>query len=548
MARDVTIQARTDRAAHNAQMNGQGAGSDRQSDNGQRGALEEVPPCDPAVIALITGEQATRLRCVPIRTERGRLEVAMVDLADFAAADEVSVTAGMPVTRIAVTEAVMRDLLDGSYGTTAAAMAARLAGDDGDEESLANLEAIDAEALHRMAEQPTLINLVNLLIVEAIRRRTSDIHIEPFDRDLAVKYRIDGELERQQSPPKHLQPAITSRVKIMAGMNIAERYVPQDGHITLRFEGRKVDIRVSTVPTIYGESVVMRILDKETVNLDLETLGMREADRSTVERLIRLPHGMVLVTGPTGSGKTTTLYAALTKVFDPTKKIITIEDPVEYELDGVNQIPVNPKRGLSFASGLRSILRQDPDIIMVGEIRDAETADIAVRSALTGHLLFSTLHTNDAVSAIGRLMDMGVEPFLLASVLEGVIAQRLGRRIRPDARIEKPIDDAIRLRLQPEELKLFADGTGGHRCFDAAPSDKPGDTGFEGRLGFFELLEINTDMRGAIGQRVNARELASLASPGHVTMRGDGLLKASQGSTTIEQVLRATQDSERVGE
>ena len=548
MTQEAAIHARSGRTAHNVPMNGDGLGSGRVTGNGRVLPLAEAPACDPGVIALITGEQATRLRCVPIRAELGRLHVAMVDAGDFEAADEVSVTAGMPVTRIAVTEQVMRELLDRSYGTTAAAMAARLGGEDGDSESLANLEAIDAEALHRMAEQPTLINLVNLVIVEAIRRRTSDIHIEPFERDLAVKYRIDGELVRQQSPPKHLQPAITSRVKIMAGMNIAERYVPQDGHITLRFEGRKVDIRVSTVPTIYGESVVMRILDKESVNLDLETLGMRERDRKTVDRLIRLPHGMVLVTGPTGSGKTTTLYAALTKVFDPSKKIITIEDPVEYELDGINQIPVNPKRGLSFASGLRSILRQDPDIIMVGEIRDAETADIAVRSALTGHLIFSTLHTNDAVSAIGRLLDMDVEPFLLASVLEGVVAQRLGRRIRPDARTEKPIDEAIRLRLTHEELKLFEDGRGGYRCFDAQPSGKPGDTGFEGRLGFFELLEITPRMRGAIGQRLGAQELLPLASKDHVTMRGDGLIKAAQGLTTIEQVLRATQDSERVGD
>ena len=258
-----------------------------------------------------------------------------------------------------------------------------------------------------MAETPSLINLVNLLILEAIRSRASDLHIEPFENELRIKYRIDGVLVEQSPPPKHLQPALVGRIKIMAGMNIAERYVPQDGHITLRFEGRKVDLRVSTVPTLYGESVVMRILDKSTLPLELEALGMTAQMRTEIDALIEKPHGLILVTGPTGSGKTTTLYTALTKLYDPRKKIITIEDPVEYELSGINQIPVNPKRGLNFATGLRHILRQDPDVVMVGEIRDGDTADIAIRSALTGHLIFSTLHTNDAISSIGRLIDMG---------------------------------------------------------------------------------------------------------------------------------------------
>jgi type II secretory ATPase GspE/PulE/Tfp pilus assembly ATPase PilB-like protein len=353
---------------------------------GSRAPLTELPRVDPASSSLISAEQAVRLRAVPFRQENGRLQVAIVDPGDFAAADELSVVTGLPVERIAISPSLFEALLRTAFGATAAQMAARLGGGGGPEDDLvSNLHAVEADDVQRMAEQPTLINLVNLIILEAIKSRASDIHVEPFERKLTVKYRIDGVLREQTSPPKHLQPAITSRVKIMAGMNIAERYVPQDGHITLRFEGRKVDIRVSTVPTIYGESVVMRILDKEAITLDLKTLGMREPDRAEMDRLLDLPHGMVLVTGPTGSGKTTTLYAGLTKLYDPSLKIITIEDPVEYELAGVNQIPVNPERGLSFASGLRSILRQDPDVIMVGEIRDNETADIAVRAALTVH-------------------------------------------------------------------------------------------------------------------------------------------------------------------
>jgi len=504
--------------------------------------LEQRPPIDPRASRLISADQATRLRAVPFRMEDGRLHVAMAEPSDFEAADEISVSSGMPVTRFEAAPDVLRDMMREGFGTTAAAMSARL-GENQDEtadELIANLEAIDADELHRMAEQPTLINLVNLIILEAVRSRSSDVHIEPFERRVSVRYRIDGVLIEQSSPPKHLQPAITSRIKIMAGMNIAERYVPQDGHITLRFEGRKVDVRVSTVPTIYGESVVMRILDKESVRLDLAELGMRERDCQAMQRLIDLPHGMVLVTGPTGSGKTTTLYAAISKLYDPTLKIITIEDPVEYELGGVNQIPVNPKRGLTFATGLRSILRQDPDVIMVGEIRDKETADIAVRSALTGHLLFSTLHTNDAVSAVGRLLDMDVEPFLLASVLEGVLAQRLGRKLCARCKARGPLPEAVCHRLTPSELALFPGG----QCHAAVGCEHCSQSGYKGRVGYFEVLEVTGEMRAGISQRLGGRELLRMAGPGHETIRRDGMIKAGQGVTTIDEVFRATQDAE----
>ncbi len=494
------------------------------------------------VASLISAERAMRLRAAPVRMEAGRAVLAMVDPGDEAAADEIAVVIGKPVRREGVTPDAFAAILRTAYGTTAAAMAARLGGGaEGDESALiANLQAVEADDLHRMAEQPSLINLVNLVILEAIRARASDIHVEPFEKELKVKYRIDGVLREQAPPPKHLQPAITSRVKIMAGMNIAERYVPQDGHITLRYEGRKIDIRVSTVPTLYGESVVMRILDKENVRLDLETLGMRAPDRAEMDRLVALPHGMLLVTGPTGSGKTTTLYACLTKVSDPTKKIITIEDPVEYELSGVNQIPVNPKRGLSFATGLRSILRQDPDIVMVGEIRDLETAEISVRAALTGHLIFSTLHTNNAVSAPGRLLDMGVEPFLLASVLEGVVGQRLGRRLCGSCRRESPVPPEALARMTASEREYFKSGT----AWTGAGCERCENTGFSRRLGFYELLVASPAVRAAVGERRTAAEMLKVVPRGWVNMRQDGLMKAASGMTALSEVFRATQDTD----
>jgi type II secretory ATPase GspE/PulE/Tfp pilus assembly ATPase PilB-like protein len=509
---------------------------------GARPELTQKPDVDAAAASLVPAEQAVRLRAIPYAFENGRLLVAMLDPSDLLGADEVSVCTGKPVTRVPISREAFTELLRETHGTTAAQMAARLGGADASQDDLVtNLEAIEADDLHRMAEQPSLINLVNLIILEAIRERASDVHVEPFEKQLAVKYRIDGMLVGREPPPKQLQPAITSRIKIMAGMNIAERYAPQDGHISLRFEGRKIDIRVSTVPTLYGESVVMRILDKEAINLDLVALGMREPDRNSMQKLIDLPHGMVLVTGPTGSGKTTTLYAALSKLYDPSLKIITIEDPVEYELNGVNQIPVNPKRGLHFADGLRSILRQDPDVIMVGEIRDGETAEISVRAALTGHLVFSTLHTNNAVSAAGRLLDMGVEPFLLSSVLEGIIAQRLGRRVCQHCKKPMPLPEELKHRLADAELAMFEGGM----CYRGAGCEKCNNVGMRSRLGFFEVILTTVKMRQAISRRQSSsQDVGATLGPGFITMRRDGIIKAAQGMTTIEEVLRATQDAE----
>lgn len=507
--------------------------------------LEQKPEVDAEATQLITADQAVRLRAVPYGFRGRRVLAAMLDASDVAAADELSVLCGRPVTPVAIAKDAFGELLRGTYGITAAQMAARLGGEaEEQDELISNLEAIEADDLHRMAEQPSLINLVNLIILEAIRSRTSDVHVEPFEKKLTVKYRVDGSLVEQPSPPKHLQPAITSRIKIMAGMNIAERYAPQDGHITLRFEGRKIDIRVSTVPTLYGESVVMRILDKESIQLDLKALGMREVDRDSMQKLIDMPHGMILVTGPTGSGKTTTLYAALTKLYDPSLKIITIEDPVEYELAGVNQIPVNPKRGLTFANGLRSILRQDPDVVMVGEIRDGETAEIAVRAALTGHLIFSTLHTNNAVSAAGRLMDMGVEPFLLSSVLEGILAQRLGRKICQHCKVPQPLAEHLKHRLSHQEMSLFVDGNG----YRGAGCEKCDGHGTRGRVGFFELVMMTPAVRQLVAKRATSAEIQAALGPAWITMRKDGLIKAASGDTMLDEVLRATQDaSDEIG-
>ncbi len=500
---------------------------------------EAVPEADPSAAERIDPDVAVRLRIVPLRVERGRLVVAMVDPLDISAADETSALARMPLVRIGMDASGFSELMRRVYGTTAARMAESLAEDSelqgGEIEH--NLDAIEADDVHRMAEQPTLINLVNLVILEAVQNRTSDIHIEPFETELKVKYRIDGVLIEQPSPPKHLQPALIGRVKIMAHMNIAERYVPQDGHITLRFEGRKVDIRVSTVPTVYGESVVMRILDKSSLPLDLVSLGMQERMRTAMDKMIQKPHGMVLVTGPTGSGKTTTLYACLNKLYDPRKKIITIEDPVEYELGGINQIPVNPKRGLTFATGLRAILRQDPDVIFVGEVRDNETVDIAIRSALTGHLLFSTLHTNDSISSVGRLVDMGAEPFLIASVLEGLLAQRLGRRVCKECATRVPLTEDMAARITPEERALFTQGaTIGRGC------EKCNGSGFKGRMGFYEIARINSRLREGISKGKSTLDLKAMVDADFQSMRDDGMIKAAAGMTTIDEVLRATQD------
>ncbi|MDO8603775.1 MAG: type II secretion system ATPase GspE [Candidatus Omnitrophota bacterium] len=383
-----------------------------------------------------------------------------------------------------------------------------------------------------------VIKLVNMLIEEALKRRASDIHVEPLENKFRIRYRIDGVLHEIQGPPKRLQGSIISRLKIMAGMDIAEKRLPQDGRIKLRLENKELDLRVSTLPAIHGESVVMRILDKSGFMVGLEDMGLLPENKKDFERLINLPNGMILVTGPTGSGKTTTLYATLSHINQKERKVITIEDPVEYQLDGINQVQVKPQINLTFASGLRSMLRQAPDIIMVGEIRDLETAEIAVQSALTGHLIFSTLHTNDAAGAVTRLVDMGIKPYLVASTVQCVMAQRLVRTVCPSCReAHKPSEEEIAvLSLDPSQsadLELYK-GKGCPVCSN---------TGFKGRMGIYELLVLNDKLRELILENVPSTVLCKRAVEfGMRTLKEDGVEKVKRGYTTIEEVLRVTQD------
>lgn len=500
--------------------------------------LVKKPDVDAKASELLGSEQAVRLQAIAYAFEGARLLVAMMNPADLAAADEVAVTCGHPIRRMSIAPVAFAELMREVHGITAAQMAARLGGAGDADELVANLDAIEADDLHRMAEQPSLINLVNLLVLEGIRARASDVHVEPFERQLTVKYRVDGVLVEQESPPKQLQAAITSRIKIMAGMNIAERYAPQDGHISLRFEGRKIDIRVSTVPTLYGESVVMRILDRANLALDPGSLGFDADLAAQFLGALAQPHGIMLVTGPTGSGKTTTLYAALAHLNARERKLMTIEDPIEYRLPGVVQSQVNPVIGYTFSSALRSFLRQDPDVMMVGEIRDSETAQIAVQAALTGHMILSTLHTNTAAGAVTRLLDMGVEPFLLSSVLTGVLAQRLVRRLCPHCREPYKADPALleRLGITPDAdlHDTFYHPVGCPQCKGS---------GYAGRMAVFEFIRIDREMAGLILHRADTRAIAAAAArAGSGTLRADGIAKARQGLTALEEVLRVASE------
>lgn len=406
----------------------------------------------------------------------------------------------------------------------------RLLADVTEEETVQ--EVGDLSALRDLAQEQGIIRLVNLIIENAVKERTSDIHVEPEEMDVRVRYRIDGILYDKEMLPLKTQAALSSRIKLLSQMNIAERRLPQDGRIKGRYGGKDIDIRVSTLPTVYGESIVMRLLDREASFIGLEELGFDRLLLDKYDNLIKKPYGMLLITGPTGSGKTTTLYASLAKINHPDKKLITIEEPVEYLLKGINQIQVRPKIGLTFASGLRHIVRQDPDVVMVGEIRDLETANISIHAALTGHLLFSTLHTNDAPSALTRLSDMGVENYLIASTLIGIMAQRLVRRICHECK-ESVAAPAEMLETLGPDVKTISRGAGCPACMN---------TGYKGRIAIFELLEINDDVRDLIVDKSSAREIKEKAvSLGMRTLYHDGIEKVKKGITTLEEVLRVTQ-------
>jgi len=483
-------------------------------------------------------------RILPLDLNDQKLHLAMANPVDLVLLENIRKAYGFDIeVKVADGGEIDRKIED-LYGSGTSSMKMIL--DDLQEEELEILgseEDQDVDALRDMASEAPVIKLVNLLFSQAVEIGASDIHIEPFEGDLHIRFRVDGVLQEHESPPKRLQSAIISRIKILARLNIAEHRLPQDGRIRLRILGKKIDVRVSTVPTMYGESVVMRLLDQTSMFIELEDLGFPEDNLKTFKELIQHPHGMILVTGPTGSGKTTTLYAALDKINEPGKKILTLEDPVEYQLKGVNQIQVNTKIGLNFAGGLRAFVRQDPDVIMVGEIRDRETAEISIQSALTGHLVFSTVHTNDAVGAVTRLQDMGVENYLIASCLDGVLAQRLVRQICPDCRVPvKPDARALQeLEIDPAlaaELTVYH-GAGCKRC---------GNTGYRGRMGIYELFVINEEFKQLIVDQASANVLKKAARrAGMRTLRDDGWVNVRRGLTSIEEVMRVTQMDEEYG-
>jgi len=491
----------------------------------------------PEILSLIPAELVSKYNVLPLWFEDGRLAVAMAEPFKPQIFEELRLVSGYQIKRYYAEPVQMEAAILKFYGSNVARMLDNLISAEQKQQSQFNNNGDYSPAkLHELAREPSLVNLVNLIILEAIEARASDVHIEPFKQEVKIKYRIDGMLVEKTPSSKRLHAAIVSRIKIMANMNIAERFVPQDGHIEFTGKNGKVDIRVSTVPTIFGESITLRILDRSTSLLGLEELGMSTQCLYSFDRCLHKAHGIVLVTGPTGSGKTTTLYAALNRIYSPSYKIITIEDPVEYQLDGIIQMPVNPKRGLTFATGLRHILRQDPDIIMVGEIRDRETADIAIRAALTGHLVFSTLHTNDAPGAITRLIDMGVEPFLLASSIEAVLAQRLVRKICPGCK-EQYIPDENLVRSLNNEIKVQP----GSKLYRGRGCNECMHSGVQGRTGIFELLRITDNLRELIATRPTTEQIVKAAPPDHVGMRHDGIEKALAGITTLEEVFRVTQ-------
>ena len=476
---------------------------------------------------------------VPLgQTEEQVVLIATADPLDMATQDslrtllrrEVDLAVATPETIIAAINAAY----DRSTRQAESAVEA-LEGEEGSEIGDVEEDVVDLLYVDGDDEAP-IIRLVNSLMSQALKDRASDIHIEPFEREMSVRFRIDGVLREIIKPPKRFQNSITSRVKIMAGLNIAEKRLPQDGRIRLKVAGKDIDIRVSTVPTSYGERIVMRILDRSNVLRDLDTIGFSQQNLRVMNELIQKPHGIILVTGPTGSGKTTTLYACLAKINKPNLNILTIEDPVEYQLKGVGQVQVNPKIELTFAGGLRSFLRQDPDVIMVGEIRDRETAEIAIQASLTGHLVLSTVHTNDAPGAVTRLVDMNIEPFLVASSLVGVLAQRLVRTICQNCKYEytPSVEELQEVGMDPDVAKRLWKGEGCSQCQG---------TGYRGRMGIYELMLVDDDIRRLILQNTDAATVKNMArQKGLRTLREDGADKVLAGVTTASEVARVTQE------
>ena len=516
--------------------------------------LESIVP-EPDVLEKVSPGFAYRNKIVPIELTADQLTVAMVDVQDVVLIDEIELITDCQITPVLAVEGDIDEAIVRLYGRTAESLLS--AGIKGPVGAAATLEreTIDDFGIDEkdLSQDPTVIHAVDQMIIDAVRMGASDIHIEPYPTQLKIRFRVDGVLEDQPQPPAYLQSAITSRIKIMAGMDVAERRRPQDGKISRQIGSvgnRQIDLRVSTVPTVatlHGESVVLRILDRQSIEFGLTELGLTEDNLELFQRMIRKPYGIILATGPTGSGKTTSLYACLKEINSPDVKIITLEDPVEYELEGINQIQVNSDIGFTFAQGLRHILRQDPDKVLVGEIRDYETAEMAIHTSLTGHLVFSTLHTNDAPGAITRLIDMNVEPYLVASTVEGVIAQRLARRVcRACCEMYSP---------EMHELAGLMGKGNGNGSNMAIPYDleipravgckECRGRGYRGRIGIFEVLLMSDEIRSMALKQASTSEIRRLAvQMGMKGLREDGWRKVAAGLTTVDEVVRLTQEDE----
>ena len=481
-------------------------------------------PIDSGAVALISETVARRYRAIPIEFDGSTLVVAMADPSNVFALDDIRTITGYEVRAVVATVGDVDEAI-GRFSTldeSVEEIASEAAGAAGEEMDLAQVEAA--------VEDAPIVKLVNLLIPQAITDRASDIHVEPTEKDLRIRYRIDGVLHEVMRSPKNIQNGLISRLKVMADINIAERRVPQDGRVSLSVGGRSIDLRVATLPTVYGEKVVLRILDKSSVLLQLDDLGLIDRSFERYEQSFRKPYGAILVTGPTGSGKSTTLYATLNMINSPDRNIVTVEDPVEYRLAGINQIQVNPKAGLTFANSLRAILRSDPDVVLIGEVRDRETALIAVESAMTGHLVLTTLHTNDAASAISRLIEMGVEPYLVVSAVDCVVAQRLARKLC----------DRCKEAYTPTEAELEQTGLEGPvTLYRPVGCPSCGKTGYHGRLGLFEVMPMTEELEQLTVERGSAEDIRRKAiEQGMLTLRQDGMEKAKQGLTSLEEVFR----------
>ncbi len=483
---------------------------------------------DSEIVRLVPEHICRRYMVIPLNIDGDRIMVAMSNPVNIYALDDIRIITGKDVDPVLASERQITQVLDRIYTIQ-----------KGLEETLINIGPSDEDAeatVEVLEDEAPVVRLVNLTITQAVQEGASDIHIEPTENDVKIRFRVDGVLYDVISPPKRIFPTLVARIKILSNMDIAERRVPQDGRFRVNSQGKIIDFRVSTLPTIYGEKIVLRLLDRSATLIGLEKLGFTEEILHNFDNLIRRPYGMILVTGPTGSGKTTTLYSALAKISTTEKNIITIEDPVEYQFARINQVQINPKAGLTFANGLRSILRQDPDIMMVGEIRDRETAEIAVQSALTGHLVLSTIHTNDSAGAIARLIDMGIEPYLISSSLIGILAQRLARRICPRCRVPKePTEEEIKV------LKISSD----HTMYEGKGCEACRHTGYRGRLGIFELLVIDDEIRAMIVDKTPANVIREAAvKNGMVTLWEDAKLKVIDGITTYSEILRTVYTGE----